>query len=403
MSLILSLCSGMSRSKEAAAISIPSCLRQQMYREPTTAPYSSSHPSQAAHGRMGPPPSPMPSTPSSSQHPPSTEPDLQPPSLDHGTLNPIGEDGEVDEELESDVSLGVHTGSETKPEPSAAGGLGPGRPDQPMSGPSAPASNSLGLRHQAVRHLQPAGLTPRPSGPCTSASNSHNPAESAAQPSSVSDLNSHSWGRQQQDQSTVGRPGSCEAGAPTSASDAPNVEDLRQHPQQQHQHQQDDRPQHPNPSSSSGGEGSGIQRAAAGGQGGEGQQVWVWRTPLERTQPFWAGWYRGLSEAFLKVPAPKVLMLAGTDRLDKPLMVGQMQGRFQLSLLPQVIPHCLDLFWNLYIMPSGTSRLEEFSHIHSAAKSRMSPGFPSTRNHPHLITGMSPFLTLCVSRLSFSE
>lgn len=64
--------------------------------------------------------------------------------------------------------------------------------------------------------------------------------------------------------------------------------------------------------------------------------MWVWRTPLERTQPFWEGWYKGLSEAFLNVSAPKVLMLAGTDRLDKPLMVGQMQGRFQLSLLPQV-------------------------------------------------------------------
>ena len=32
---------------------------------------------------------------------------------------------------------------------------------------------------------------------------------------------------------------------------------------------------------------------------------------------------------------PQILILAGTDRLDKELMVGQMQGRFQLVLLPQ--------------------------------------------------------------------
>jgi protein phosphatase methylesterase 1 len=48
------------------------------------------------------------------------------------------------------------------------------------------------------------------------------------------------------------------------------------------------------------------------------------------------GWYKGLSEAFLGVKAPKVLMLAGTDRLDRGLTIGQMQGKFQMVLLPQV-------------------------------------------------------------------
>ncbi|BDA49543.1 Protein phosphatase methylesterase 1 [Coccomyxa sp. Obi] len=62
---------------------------------------------------------------------------------------------------------------------------------------------------------------------------------------------------------------------------------------------------------------------------------WVWRTPLEKSQPFWQGWYEGLSDAFLGVKVPKVLMLAGTDRLDRTLTIGQMQGRFQLVLLPQ--------------------------------------------------------------------
>ena len=48
------------------------------------------------------------------------------------------------------------------------------------------------------------------------------------------------------------------------------------------------------------------------------------------------GWYQGLSEAFLGFKGPKVLMLAGTDRLDRPLTIGQMQGRFQMVVLPQV-------------------------------------------------------------------
>lgn len=39
----------------------------------------------------------------------------------------------------------------------------------------------------------------------------------------------------------------------------------------------------------------------AAGEGGHGEGVWVWRTPLVETQPYWEGWYRGLSEAFLKV------------------------------------------------------------------------------------------------------
>lgn len=39
-----------------------------------------------------------------------------------------------------------------------------------------------------------------------------------------------------------------------------------------------------------------------------------WRTPLARTRPFWEGWYTGLSDKFLTLPVPKMLLLAGTDR-----------------------------------------------------------------------------------------
>jgi hypothetical protein len=42
--------------------------------------------------------------------------------------------------------------------------------------------------------------------------------------------------------------------------------------------------------------------------------------------PYWAEWFQGLSNKFLSVAGPKMLLLAGMDRLDKDLMIGQMQG-----------------------------------------------------------------------------
>ena len=70
--------------------------------------------------------------------------------------------------------------------------------------------------------------------------------------------------------------------------------------------------------------------------------------------------YRGLSSKFLSFkvrnctpselhsppPSPtpsqgaRLLMLAGTDRLDKELMIGQMQGKFQMVVLP-ASGHCV--------------------------------------------------------------
>lgn len=51
-----------------------------------------------------------------------------------------------------------------------------------------------------------------------------------------------------------------------------------------------------------------------------------WRINLSKTENHWSGWFKGLSAAFLDVPAPKLLLLAGIDRLDRELTVGQMQG-----------------------------------------------------------------------------
>ncbi|CEH16926.1 Predicted acetyltransferases and hydrolases with the alpha/beta hydrolase fold [Ceraceosorus bombacis] len=64
--------------------------------------------------------------------------------------------------------------------------------------------------------------------------------------------------------------------------------------------------------------------------------AWVWVHDLLATSPFWSGWFTGLSSKFLSVRAPRLLLLAGTDRLDKELMIGQMQGKYQLAVFPEV-------------------------------------------------------------------
>ena len=60
-----------------------------------------------------------------------------------------------------------------------------------------------------------------------------------------------------------------------------------------------------------------------------------WRIDLTQTEKHWPGWFHGLSSTFLSVPTAKLLLLAGIDRLDKELTVGQMQGKFQMQVLPQ--------------------------------------------------------------------
>lgn len=58
-----------------------------------------------------------------------------------------------------------------------------------------------------------------------------------------------------------------------------------------------------------------------------GTKSWRWRTDLSATQTFWQGWFSGLSKKFLEARGGKLLLLAGTDRLDKELTIGQMQGK----------------------------------------------------------------------------
>ncbi|KAJ7949783.1 Protein phosphatase methylesterase 1 [Quillaja saponaria] len=63
------------------------------------------------------------------------------------------------------------------------------------------------------------------------------------------------------------------------------------------------------------------------------KKCFVYRARLEETEQYWKGWYEGLSEKFLSSPVPKLLLLAGTDRLDRALTIGQMQGKFQMIVV----------------------------------------------------------------------
>ncbi|OTA89700.1 hypothetical protein M434DRAFT_78918 [Hypoxylon sp. CO27-5] len=62
---------------------------------------------------------------------------------------------------------------------------------------------------------------------------------------------------------------------------------------------------------------------------------WKWRTDLGATQPFWENWFVGLSKKFLGARGGKLLLLAGTDRLDTELTIGQMQGKYSLQIFPE--------------------------------------------------------------------
>ena len=65
-----------------------------------------------------------------------------------------------------------------------------------------------------------------------------------------------------------------------------------------------------------------------------GKKVYIWRTDLHASEKYWHGWFIDLSNKFLAMKGARLLVLAGADRLDKPLMIGQMQGKFQLEILP---------------------------------------------------------------------
>ncbi|KAF2367965.1 Alpha/beta hydrolase fold-1 [Trinorchestia longiramus] len=77
----------------------------------------------------------------------------------------------------------------------------------------------------------------------------------------------------------------------------------------------------------------GASTSSGGGvEGG----CYKWSINLASTTEHWNSWFEGLSQSFLSVAPPKLLLLAGVDRLDTDLTVGQMQGKFQM----QVVGRC---------------------------------------------------------------
>jgi protein phosphatase methylesterase 1 len=67
----------------------------------------------------------------------------------------------------------------------------------------------------------------------------------------------------------------------------------------------------------------------------DGKVQYDWRTNLGATSPWWNGWFEGLSKRFLQSRGGKLLLLAGTERLDKEMMIGQMQGKYALQIFPE--------------------------------------------------------------------
>lgn len=58
-----------------------------------------------------------------------------------------------------------------------------------------------------------------------------------------------------------------------------------------------------------------------------------WITNLAATKAHWNGWFDGCSAVFLSIPVPKLLLVTGTDILDKALTIAQMQGKFQMVII----------------------------------------------------------------------
>ena len=67
-----------------------------------------------------------------------------------------------------------------------------------------------------------------------------------------------------------------------------------------------------------------------------GKICYKFKTNLLDSKPFWNEWFIGLTKAFLSCNIPKMLMLAGIERMDKDLTIAQMQGKYKLSIMRNV-------------------------------------------------------------------
>lgn len=62
----------------------------------------------------------------------------------------------------------------------------------------------------------------------------------------------------------------------------------------------------------------------------------TWKTDLAASKANWPCWFEGVDANFMTTTASKLLVLAKTaTKLDKDLSIGQMQGKFQLKVVPE--------------------------------------------------------------------
>jgi protein phosphatase methylesterase 1 len=54
------------------------------------------------------------------------------------------------------------------------------------------------------------------------------------------------------------------------------------------------------------------------------------------TKPFWVSWFKGLTQGFLDLKIPKILLLAGSERMDKDLTIAYMEGKFKMVVIEDV-------------------------------------------------------------------
>ena len=55
------------------------------------------------------------------------------------------------------------------------------------------------------------------------------------------------------------------------------------------------------------------------------------------SKKYWNDWFIGLTKSFLSIKVPKTLILADIERNDKDLTIVQMQGKYKLSFLKNVL------------------------------------------------------------------
>jgi pimeloyl-ACP methyl ester carboxylesterase len=68
----------------------------------------------------------------------------------------------------------------------------------------------------------------------------------------------------------------------------------------------------------------------------DGSTQYVWRTDLMASKDHWVGWFKDLTADFLGLRMPKILLLAGSDRMDKELTIAHMMGKFRMVVLNDV-------------------------------------------------------------------